>query len=56
MDVGTKPPFHIDTEDVCNFPYAILEVKLQTQHGTQSPAWVDELINSHLVYLKLLKK
>ena len=55
MDVGTKPPFHIDAEDVCNFPYAILEVKLQTQHGTQSPAWVDELINSHLVYFQLLK-
>ena len=50
MDVGTKVPFtHIDPDDVCPFPYAVLEVKLQTQHGTQAPAWVEELVKSHLV-------
>ena len=50
MDVGTKPPFNkIDPDDVNPFPYAILEVKLQTQHGTTAPAWVDALVNSHLV-------
>lgn len=28
---------------------AILEVKLQTQYGTQNPEWVEALISSHLV-------
>lgn len=55
IDVGTKPPFnHIDPDDVCNFPYAILEVKLQTQHGTQAPAWVDQLVKGHLVLYLLV--
>jgi SPX domain protein involved in polyphosphate accumulation len=50
MDVGTKPPFNqIDPEDVNPFPYAILEVKLQTQHGTEAPKWVEELVKGHLV-------
>ncbi|KAJ3182312.1 vacuolar transporter chaperone [Geranomyces variabilis] len=50
MDVGTTAPFdNIPAEDVCAFPYAVLEVKLQTQAGAEAPKWVDELINSHLV-------
>lgn len=50
LDAGTKPPFtHLDPDDVNPFPYAVLEVKLQTQHGTQAPAWVETLVNSHLV-------
>lgn len=50
MDAGTIAPFaHLPKEDVSAFPYAVLEVKLQTQHGTTAPAWVQELINSHLV-------
>ncbi|OAJ37425.1 hypothetical protein BDEG_21443 [Batrachochytrium dendrobatidis JEL423] len=50
MDAGTIAPFsHLPEEDLCAFPYAVLEVKLQTQHGTEAPAWVTELINSHLV-------
>ncbi|KAI8819939.1 VTC domain-containing protein [Fimicolochytrium jonesii] len=49
-DAGTVAPFdYLPSEDVCAFPYAILEVKLQTQHGTEAPKWVDELVNSHLV-------
>jgi SPX domain protein involved in polyphosphate accumulation len=32
-----------------NFPYGVLEVKLQTQLGQEPPAWVTELVNSHLV-------
>jgi SPX domain protein involved in polyphosphate accumulation len=32
-----------------NFPYGVLEVKLQTQLGQEPPAWVRELVNSHLV-------
>ncbi|KAI8906292.1 VTC domain-containing protein [Gorgonomyces haynaldii] len=49
-DCFTTAPFdYLPEEDVCNFPYAVLEVKLQTQHGTQAPQWVQDLINSHLV-------
>jgi hypothetical protein len=35
--------------DVSAFPYAVLEVKLQTHVGTTPPQWVTDLINSHLV-------
>jgi SPX domain protein involved in polyphosphate accumulation len=50
MDAGTIAPFsHLYEGDVCAFPYAVLEVKLQTQHGTQAPEWVQDLIESHLV-------
>ncbi|KAI9000217.1 vacuolar transporter chaperone 4 [Gaertneriomyces semiglobifer] len=49
-DAGTTAPFdYLPAEDVCAFPYAILEVKLQTQHGASAPKWVEELVNSHLV-------
>lgn len=34
-DVGTDFPFnYLPEEDICRFPYAVLEVKLQTQLGT----------------------
>jgi SPX domain protein involved in polyphosphate accumulation len=50
MDAGTRAPFdHLPEEDVCNFPYAVLEVKLQTHVGTLPPQWVTDLIESHLV-------
>ncbi|KAJ3217478.1 vacuolar transporter chaperone [Clydaea vesicula] len=50
MDLGVDYPFtQLDPEDVNHFPYAILEVKLQTQAGAENPKWVEELINSHLV-------
>jgi SPX domain protein involved in polyphosphate accumulation len=40
LDAGTIAPFtHLPQEDVCAFPYAVLEVKLQTQHGTTPPKW-----------------
>ncbi|KAJ3005913.1 vacuolar transporter chaperone [Thoreauomyces humboldtii] len=49
-DAGTTVPFeNVPAEDVCSFPYAVLEVKLQTQQGAEAPKWVEELINSHLV-------
>ena len=35
--------------DIVHFPYAILEVKLQTQFDSSPPAWVENLIKSHLV-------
>jgi uncharacterized membrane protein YidH (DUF202 family) len=50
MDIGIDHPFsQLPAEDVERFPYAVLEVKLQTQAGQDPPAWVRELIGSHLV-------
>ena len=49
-DIGINWPFdNIDEKDVCRFPYAVLEVKLQTQLGQEPPEWVRELVGSHLV-------
>lgn len=50
MDIGIDWPFsQLPPEDVERFPYAVLEVKLQTQNGQEPPEWVRELIASHLV-------
>lgn len=50
MDIGIDWPFsQLPTEDVERFPYAVLEVKLQTQMGQEPPEWVRQLISSHLV-------
>ena len=50
MDIGIDYPFsQLPPEDVERFPYAVLEVKLQTQAGQEPPQWVRELIGSHLV-------
>ena len=50
MDIGIDYPFsQLAPEDVLRFPYAVLEVKLQTQHGQEPPRWIRELIASHLV-------
>ncbi|KAI8577386.1 hypothetical protein K450DRAFT_252198 [Umbelopsis ramanniana AG] len=50
MDIGIDYPFkQLPESDICRFPYAILEVKLQTHVGQEPPQWVTELINSHLV-------
>lgn len=50
MDIGIDYPFsRLSPEDVERFPYAVLEVKLQTQAGQDPPEWVRELIGSHLV-------
>ena len=50
MDIGVDWPFNqLPTGDVERFPYAILEVKLQTQAGQEPPSWVKELVSSHLV-------
>lgn len=49
-DFDKKHPFHdLDENEVVHFPYAILEVKLQTQYGSTSPSWVENLVKSHLV-------
>lgn len=50
MDIGIDWPFsQLPPEDVERFPYAVLEVKLQTQAGQEPPQWVRDLISSHLV-------
>lgn len=50
MDIGIDYPFsQLPPEDVERFPYAVLEVKLQTQAGQTPPDWIRELTSSHLV-------
>lgn len=50
VDIGVDWPFNqLPAKDVERFPYAILEVKLQTQAGQEPPSWVRELVSSHLV-------
>ncbi|KAH8905176.1 SPX-domain-containing protein [Coniochaeta sp. PMI_546] len=49
-DIGIDYPFsQLPPGDVVRFPYAVLEVKLQTQLGQEPPEWVRQLIASHLV-------
>jgi SPX domain protein involved in polyphosphate accumulation/uncharacterized membrane protein YidH (DUF202 family) len=50
MDIGIDWPFsQLPDEDVVRFPYAVLEVKLQTAAGQEPPQWIRDLIASHLV-------
>ncbi|KAL2872565.1 vacuolar transporter chaperone 4 [Aspergillus lucknowensis] len=50
MDIGVDWPFNrLPPEDVERFPYAVLEVKLQTQAGQEPPQWIRDLTASHLV-------
>lgn len=50
MDIGVDWPFsQLPPEDAERFPYAVLEVKLQTQAGQEPPEWIRELTASHLV-------
>lgn len=50
MDIGVDWPFsQLKDADIERFPYAVLEVKLQTQMGQEPPQWVKELVSSHLV-------
>ncbi|CAG8481067.1 4911_t:CDS:2 [Ambispora gerdemannii] len=49
-DIGIDYPFdQLPEGDITRFPYAVLEVKLQTQSGQEPPQWVQELKDSHLV-------
>ncbi|KAL1982998.1 hypothetical protein VTN96DRAFT_613 [Rasamsonia emersonii] len=50
MDIGIDFPFsQLPPEDIVRFPYAVLEVKLQTQAGQEPPKWIRDLTASHLV-------
>eukprot|EP00124_Ichthyophonus_hoferi_P003234 Ihof_evm1s269 gene=Ihof_evmTU1s269 len=49
-EVGVDWPFdYVANDDITRFPYAILEVKLQTEAGGSPPQWITDLTNSHLV-------
>jgi hypothetical protein len=49
-DIGIDWPFsQLPPEDIDRFPYAVLEVKLQTQAGQEPPQWIRDLTASHLV-------
>ncbi|KAF3941532.1 hypothetical protein ABW19_dt0203294 [Dactylella cylindrospora] len=50
MDIGIDWPFkNLPAEDIERFPYAVLEVKLQTQAGQEPPQWIRDVVASHLV-------
>ncbi|KAI9350425.1 VTC domain-containing protein [Pilaira anomala] len=50
-DVGIDYPFsHVKDGDILRFPYAVLETKLQTHLGQEPPAWLNSLVESHLVH------
>lgn len=50
MDIGIDWPFsQLPDADVARFPYAVLEVKLQTAAGQEPPQWIRDLTASHLV-------
>lgn len=50
MDIGIDWPFsQLPKADKELFPYAVLEVKLQTQQGQDPPQWIRDLTASHLV-------
>ena len=51
-DCGIVAPLgggKLKPEDVCVFPYAILEVKIQTHEGVEAPEWIQRLVESNLV-------
>lgn len=49
-DIGVDFPFNqLPDSDIERFPYAVLEVKLQTQLGQEPPQWIRDLVVSHLV-------
>ncbi|KAI9273789.1 VTC domain-containing protein [Helicostylum pulchrum] len=50
-DVGIDSPFaHLRDNEILRFPYAVLETKLQTHLGQEPPAWLNSLIEGHLVH------
>jgi SPX domain protein involved in polyphosphate accumulation len=50
MDIGVDWPFkQLPAGEKELFPYAVLEVKLQTAMGQEAPQWVRDLVSSHLV-------
>ncbi|KAG0750335.1 hypothetical protein G6F57_001758 [Rhizopus arrhizus] len=49
--IGIDYPFRkVNEDDIIRFPYAILEIKIQSHLGQQTPDWLSALLNSHLVH------
>ncbi|ORX60378.1 SPX-domain-containing protein [Hesseltinella vesiculosa] len=50
-DIEINHPFrNVPPQDIVHFPYAVLETKIQTHLGQEAPAWLMDLLSSHLVY------
>ncbi|KAJ3118369.1 vacuolar transporter chaperone [Phlyctochytrium bullatum] len=50
MDCGVTSPFnYLPGDDYHTFPFAVLEVKIETTEGASVPSWVDQLVSGHLV-------
>ncbi|EJW03825.1 hypothetical protein EDEG_01883 [Edhazardia aedis USNM 41457] len=48
-DVDCEYPFYkLSDADIVRFPYAILEIKLQSMHG-EKPQWIEDLLSSNLI-------
>jgi len=48
-DITTFPFDGLCESEICRFPHAILEVKLQIQSGQEAPKWAQDLVNGPLV-------
>ncbi|KAI8846999.1 VTC domain-containing protein [Chytridium lagenaria] len=49
-DCGVTTPFnYLPGEDYHTFPFAVLEVKIETTEGASIPSWVEQLVNGNLV-------
>jgi SPX domain protein involved in polyphosphate accumulation/uncharacterized membrane protein YidH (DUF202 family) len=46
----TYPFKNINQSEVSRFPYAILEIKMKGDESRKRPAWVEDLMGSHLVH------
>ncbi|KAI8364862.1 VTC domain-containing protein [Choanephora cucurbitarum] len=50
-DIDIEYPFrNVKEHDILRFPYAILETKIQSHLGQTIPAWLNQLLDSHLVH------
>lgn len=50
-DSNMSYPFkNINQSEVAKFPYALLEIKVKEDANRRKPAWVEDLIGSHLVH------
>lgn len=46
----TYPFRNINQSEVSKFPYAVLEIKLREDANRKRPAWVEDLLASHLIH------
>jgi len=46
----TYPFQNINQSEVSKFPFAVLEIKLKEDGSRKRPAWIEDLISSHLVH------